>query len=289
MITKSVSLQAKILFGYLVLMAVIISMAAILFHERARLRELEADIVEIRQVRGELSEIHRNITVLASLGESVIAWEEEDYRAYQTRRLRVDSLLQVLKIGSDNMVDTTQIDTLRGLLSSKEGHLYQIMQVFHRQDKADSLLVNHLSEAARQAIQPRTVMRKKKGIAGLFGGKETVEVPASPNRLRSLNEQLIALQTERIRNMEGYTDSLRVRNKDLNRKLFALLGSINNHRLELYMSSFPKYHNNSNLSSHKGRTIVIRYLLLSAGNISFIFSTHKANALKIEKRFSIMT
>ena len=64
MITKSVSLQAKILFGYLVLMAVIISMAAILFHERARLRELEADIVEIRQVRGELSEIHRNITCL---------------------------------------------------------------------------------------------------------------------------------------------------------------------------------------------------------------------------------
>ncbi len=155
MITKSVSLQAKILFGYLVLMAVIISMAAILFHERARLRELEADIVEIRQVRGELSEIHRNITVLASLGESVIAWEEEDYRAYQTRRLRVDSLLQVLKIGSDNMVDTTQIDTLRGLLSSKEGHLYQIMQVFHRQDKADSLLVNHLSEARKLWKCPR--------------------------------------------------------------------------------------------------------------------------------------
>lgn len=210
-------------------MAVIISMAAILFHERTRLRELEANIVEIRQVRGELSEIHRNITVLASLGESVIAWEEEDYRAYQTRRLRVDSLLQVLKIGSNNMVDTNQIDTLQKLLSSKEGHLRQIMQVFHRQDKADSLLVNHLSEAARQAIQPRTVVQKKKGIAGLFGGKETVEVPASPDRLRSLNEQLITLQTERIRNMEGYTDSLRVRNKDLNRKLFTLLGSINNH------------------------------------------------------------
>ena len=49
---KSVSLQAKILFGYLVLMAVIIGMAAILLHERARLRELETGIVEIRQVRG---------------------------------------------------------------------------------------------------------------------------------------------------------------------------------------------------------------------------------------------
>ncbi len=42
MTIKSVSLQAKILFGYLVLMAVIISMAAILFHERARFRDLYA-------------------------------------------------------------------------------------------------------------------------------------------------------------------------------------------------------------------------------------------------------
>ena len=90
---RQISLHHEILFGYLVLMAVIISMAAILFHERARLRELETGIVEIRQVRSELSEIHRNITLLASLGESVIAWVGEDYRAYQTRRLRVDSLL----------------------------------------------------------------------------------------------------------------------------------------------------------------------------------------------------
>ena len=154
-------------------------------------------------MRGELSEIHRNITVLASLGESVIAWEEEDYRAYQTRRLRVDSLLQVLKIGSDNMIDTNQIDTLRGLLSSKEGHLHQIMQVFHRQDKADSLLVNHLPKLPSKRYNHVPSCKKKKGIAGLFGGKETVEVPESPNRLRSLNEQLIALLTERIRNMEA--------------------------------------------------------------------------------------
>lgn len=61
--SENIPLQAKILFGYMMLMAVIISMAAILFRERARLRELENGIVEIRQVRGELSEIHRNITV----------------------------------------------------------------------------------------------------------------------------------------------------------------------------------------------------------------------------------
>lgn len=93
---RNIPLQAKILFGYMMLMAVIISMAAILFHEHARLRKIEADTYEIRQARRDISEIHRNITVLASLGESVIAWEDEDYHAYQTRRLRVDSLLQML-------------------------------------------------------------------------------------------------------------------------------------------------------------------------------------------------
>ena len=40
------------------------------------------------------------------------------------------------------------------------------------------------------------VVQKKKGIAGWFGGKETVQVPASSDKLRSLNEQLIALQAD---------------------------------------------------------------------------------------------
>lgn len=54
-------------------------MAAILFHEHARLRKIEADTYEIRQARRDISEIHRNITVLASLGESVIAWEADAF------------------------------------------------------------------------------------------------------------------------------------------------------------------------------------------------------------------
>ena len=159
---RNIPLQAKILFGYMMLMAVIISMAAILFHEHARLRKIEADTYEIRQARRDISEIHRNITVLASLGESVIAWEDEDYHAYQTRRLRVDSLLQMLQTNHSYIFGLSQIDTLQQLLADKETHLHQIMQVFHRQDKADSLLVNHLPEAARQATQTRTVVQRKK-------------------------------------------------------------------------------------------------------------------------------
>ena len=256
---KNIPLQTKILFGYTMLMAVIISMAAILFRERARLRELETGIVEIRQVRGELSEIHRNITVLASLGESAIAWEDEDYRAYHARRQKVDSLLQALQQGNGNMVENTQIDTLRGLLSNKEEHLHRIMLLFHRQGEADSLLVNHLPEAARQAAQTRTVVQKKKGIAGLFGGKETVEVPASPDKLNSLNRQLLSLQTERIRNMGDYTDSLRLRNRELNRKLFAILGGINDHAQAAF-----RHREEQIAQAHKRSTSIITGLIIAA-------------------------
>lgn len=158
---RNIPLQAKILFGYMMLMAVIISMAAILFHEHARLRKIEADTYEIRQARRDISEIHRNITVLASLGESVIAWEDEDYHAYQTRRLRVDSLLQMLQTNHSYIFGLSQIDTLQQLLADKETHLHQIMQVFHRQDKADSLLLVFSYLIIQKHLKRDSLLRKK--------------------------------------------------------------------------------------------------------------------------------
>lgn len=79
-------LQVKIFTGYIILVAVIASMAAILVHERERIREIEAESAEIRQVR-------RDINRLATLGESVIGWEGADSTRYRTLRLRTDSLL----------------------------------------------------------------------------------------------------------------------------------------------------------------------------------------------------
>ena len=73
-------LQFKILAGYVIMMAVIGSMAAILVHERKRIREIEAGTETIRQVRRDISEAHRCITRLALLGEGVVGWDETDYR-----------------------------------------------------------------------------------------------------------------------------------------------------------------------------------------------------------------
>ena len=199
--------------------AVIASMAAILVHERERIREIEAESAEVQQVRRNINAAHRHITRLATLGESVIGWNEADSTCYRTLRLRTDSLLQALKPYCRDYVRPAQIDTLRTLLSEKEAHLLHLMEILARQDEADSLLVNHLPEVARRATRIRTVKQKKSGLAGLLGGKKTIQLLPSAKELYQFSDSLIALQQRQTAEMDAYADSLRNRNRTLNREL----------------------------------------------------------------------
>ena len=175
------------------MVAVIASMAAILVHERQRIREIEVESAEIRQVRRDINTAHRHITRLATLG--------------------------ALKPHCRDYVRPAQIDTLRTLLAEKEAHLLHLTVILARQDKADSLLVNHLPEVARRATRIRTVRQKKSGLAGVFGSKKTVQLLPSAKELYQFSDSLIALQQRQTAEMDAYADSLRNRNRTLNREL----------------------------------------------------------------------
>lgn len=229
-----VSLQTKILLGYVILLSVIGSMGVILLYEHGRMCEIEGEAKAIREIRRNINTVHRCITGLATYGESVIAWEYTDYQEYRKNRQRTDSLLQVMKRSCTNFVRPEQIDTLCGLLKIKETHLLHIMEAIQQQEEADSLLVNRLPIVAKQAARTRTVTRKKKGIVGWFGGKETVQVAVPSKELQELNDKLIAIQQERDRRIEVYTDSLRKQNKELNRKLYTFITYLD----ELAQTSF---------------------------------------------------
>lgn len=207
-------------------MAVIASMAAIVVYERERIRKIEAESVEIRQVRRDINAVHRHITNLAILGESVIGWEEADSIRYHALRLCIDSLLQALKPHCRNYVRPAQIDTLRTLLAEKETHLLHLTEILARQDEADSLLVSHLPEVARRATRIRIVRQKKSGLAGVLGGKKTVQVLPSAKELHQFSDSLIALQQRQAAEMDAYADSLRNRNRTLNIQLNRLIGNL---------------------------------------------------------------
>ncbi len=203
-----------------------ISMTIILIYERERIREIEAESAEIRQVRRDINTADRHITRLATLGESVIGWEGADSTRYRILRLCIDSLLQALKPHCRDYVRPAQIDTLRTLLAEKEAYLLHLTEILARQYEADSLLVNHLPEVAKRATRVRTVRQKKNGLAGIFGGKKTVQVLPSAKELHQFSDSLIALQQRQAAEMDAYADSLSNRNRALNRELNRLVSDL---------------------------------------------------------------
>lgn len=258
-------LQHKILLGYILLIVIIGCMVAVLFHERDRVRKIEEETNAIRQVRLDINSIHNHIVDLAMYGESVIAWEQNDYQSYRRDRLYVDTLLQELRHNHREFIKFEQIDTLCELFKKKEEHLLQIMQAYHLQKEADSLLINRLPVIANQITTPRTIVQKKKGIAGWFGKEEIKQVVPSTNTLRSLNEQLIAIHEERIRNIATYTDSLRISNKKLNWKLHTLMTYLN----EQIQTAFQLKEQDIE-ESHERSTAIITGLIVVAIILLFI-------------------
>lgn len=220
------SLRHKILVGYIILVSVIFCMTLTILYEKHQIQKIESETFEIRTLRQNINTIYRYITMLSISGENVMDWKEADYQNYRVERLLTDSLLQAMKPYCINYVQPQQIDTLRILLADKEERLRRIMSVFERQEETDSLLINHLPEVAKRATRVRTVQQKKKGIAGFFGGKKTVQVLPSAQELHEFSDSLITLQRKQAAEMEEYADSLRTRNRTLNTQLNRLVSDL---------------------------------------------------------------
>lgn len=198
-------------------------MVAILLHERSRTREIEAESKDIREIAKNINKVHRYITELATQGEGVLGWNDEDSRVYHSKRLDTDSLLQALRQECVRFVRPEQIDTLRMLLAAKESHLLRIMQSFRQREAMDSLIVQQLPTVVKSASKPRIEIRRKKGIAGFFGKKDTIRVYPPSRNLRTLNSQINTLRDTPTFDFNDPVDSLRQQNRQLNRKLSALI------------------------------------------------------------------
>lgn len=205
-------------------MAIIGSMVAIVLHERNRVQKIEDKSITIFQTQHDINTAHRYVTALVTYGESVLVWDNEDTLAYRKCRVHTDSMLQVLRVQCEDFIRPAQIDSFRTLLAAKEEHLFQIMEASRKQRQTDSLLFNQKPTVTIHTTT-KTVTRKKKGIAGFFGGKETVQLPVT-TRQTTLDKKLISQINRQQRDIEAYTDRLRLCNKELNRKLRLLITNL---------------------------------------------------------------
>lgn len=278
------NLRYKVLVGYFILVVLIGFMASILVRERHRISEIDSQNSEVQQAIRDIHNVHRYITRLTMLGESVIDWNRTDCSHYRIQRLCTDSLLQALKFHCAAYVHPVQIDTLRSLLASKEEHLRHIMSVFERQEEADSILVNHLPEVAKRATSLRTVQQKKKGIAGFFGGKKTVQVLPSAQELHEFGDSLIALQRKQATEMDAYTDSLRIRNRTLNTQLNRLVSDLDRQALGAFIQKERKMAEAQSLSVRLFTATISAAIILLFLSYLTIHRELKRNADEKKKR-----
>ena len=220
--------RKKIFLGYIIITAIVLFLTVVMVNERFRFRRFEGVINETNYARENIHKAHLYITRLATLGESVIAWDESDYNRYHYQRLKTDSILLEIKSGCGNFLRPVQIDSLRVLLETKETHLFRIMKAVQSWVESDSLLANELPALATQTVRIKTITQKKKGIAGLFGKKETVQVPYITNEIQNFNKRLTSARDLRNNQMEIYVDSLRLQNRLLNHKLYDFVSSLDN-------------------------------------------------------------
>ena len=221
-------LGKKIFLGYIIITAIVLFLTVVMVNERFRFRRFEDVINKTNHARENIHKAHLYITRLATLGESVIAWDESDYNRYHYQLLKTDSILLEIKSGCGNFLRPVQIDSLRVLLEAKEIHLFRIMKAVQSWKESDSILTNELPVIATQSVRMKTITKKKKGIAGLFGKKETVQVPYITNEIQDFNERLTSARDWRNNQMEAYADSLRLQNRLLNHKLYDFVSSLDN-------------------------------------------------------------
>lgn len=249
-------LQHKIFVGYFLLIAIIGGMFALVVYERDRMWETRNKYLAIFHAQRDIDAVYRNITALATYGESVSAWSMDDSLAYRFLRARTDSLLSCIRSRHELLAHPRTLDSLRALLAQKESFMFQIMNTSKELRNADSLLSSRLTDVMAQSESPRVVTRRKKGIAGFFGIMETVQLPPVPDRRNMPDKESLFWREERIRLMNAYADSMRISNRLMAKELGVLIANLEEGTWNTLLNR------EAYLKSTRGRSILITGILI---------------------------
>lgn len=102
------------------------------------------------------------------------------------------------------------------------------MQCFENQKDIEDLLTNQLPAVVKRASRIYTIERKKKGIGGFLGMKEKVLTMPSSKELNIFSDSLVTMQIKQLQATNTYADSLRMRNRRINKTFERLVDYLEN-------------------------------------------------------------
>ena len=250
-------LKFKIIFGYVILIALLIVTIYIFRKEQMNRNTLHRNEKELVHTWQLTEEICIDLLELTTEGEMVSVWKEKDYLSYTEKRKCICDTLQVLKKDTHILGLQSRIDTLCLLLEKKEKILYWIMNTFYQLKNSTDIIGERIPTiisqiknmpASSDSGQEKTFekkktiwsfFRRKEKQSAYFKQKEEKETKETPSNittemLYSLNREVAEKQDMQRKALSIQMDSLYTNNQNLNRKLNSLvreLESETNHRI----------------------------------------------------------
>lgn len=214
----------SLLFGYLLICAIIAWIGILYLDERNTLEKLEKASLEINGIMDNTNKLNTALVELSFAGETFMTWDEPEMNSYREQLSYVDSLLNNLSI----KYGTTGSDSLRIYLSEKASMLEKLRKSYDQWLNLNSSITNQIPAIARQSVIEKPQKPKRKGFLGLFGKKETPEPTATTAMLRRLNSDTEKLNKIRRNQVKARIDSLIEGNMKLNIHIRSLIYDIDN-------------------------------------------------------------
>ena len=216
-------LQLKLFSIYILALALSGCIVAIFLQEIKVIHEIESEKDVMRRQYSAMEDVRRRVIELYATGEYVLGWDENDYAIYRTKRQAADSVLLSVKSLCTGSSVYGKIDSLRSLLAEKERHLRAVMQTVKRRDAAERTFTSGFANRTARTVRTRIVKEKKKGLAGLFGGKNTVRIIEKSDNLSELGKEFVRIREEYMGQISAHMDSLKRQNKVLDMALYSLI------------------------------------------------------------------
>lgn len=214
-------IQRKLAIGYTIIVALIGGIVYTYLHEWRQMNRLEREIKEIHRLRQSVHEAYVHMLDLTMFGETLLEWDMADTTVYRAKRFMVDSILCEFK----NYYPGERIDSLRHLMAEKEVLLFNISQLFERQQELGEELAERVPVIAYESTQEPP--KKKGGFLGLFKKKDKAPPQSTTSTmLYTLNRDVIKKQTEKSNRLSATTDSLALRNLSINQQLKSLINAL---------------------------------------------------------------
>jgi len=247
-------LKLEIIIGYLIWISFFVLIVHIVHDSWQKKSAMELQEARWQGEKQQTNQAFLCLLELASIGELIAGWTEEDYASYQKKRVATVTLLQNLKTGQADSLQRACIDSVCSLLIEKETQMAALLLLFENMPDAGEIVHRKIPAAvvsqrkkdvSRQKETPTVEddVKKKKNFWSLFrkqekksayarqrkeaqktSGTETADASVKPSALLYSIEKEIDNATRNYEEtLSAKVDSLRLNNRILNKHINLLV------------------------------------------------------------------